>query len=438
MSGCATIFTNRCCLFMKNVGRILFILVAGIFTNTLMAQVSVYGFYSTYTDPSNPIVLGQYEAISGEWLEWDTLGFCDGVVMGSSAFDAGTESYMFAGIGAPPSNNGIQFWDYDVIDNAIINNPSFNQTINAIQHDMAGDRLLALGIYAEDSTFIDFGDGTGYWEYEWGSSLIELDTEGSVTSIAPIEGINGVVLGATAFDPENNVYALVGMDNSYNQKFIQLDGTTGEVISSVNLNLASNMGFNELECFIAGESFIGLKRPFGAPTPNTETTALVSVDPLTGVLTNIVELPQIYAFSPNASVFEQMTGLFIMLYYDVSNQSHIVVIDPVASEVVADHEIDGSFIELQINNREFMLAAYGAANDVAEVSPAPTLSVWPNPATTQVQIHSKNTPYRIHDQAGRLMVDWSQEVNVDATDWSVGSYFISCANGAHAQFTVVQ
>jgi hypothetical protein len=38
----------------------------------ISAQVSVYGFYSTYTDPSNPIVLGQYEAISGEWLEWDT------------------------------------------------------------------------------------------------------------------------------------------------------------------------------------------------------------------------------------------------------------------------------------------------------------------------------------------------------------------------------
>ena len=116
----------------------------------------VYGFYSTTPIQAIPIVLGQYEAISGEWLEWDTLAFCDGVVMGSSAFDAGTESYMFAGIGAPPANNGIQFWDYDVIDNAIMNNPSFNQTINAIQHDMAGDRLLALGTYAEDSNFHRF------------------------------------------------------------------------------------------------------------------------------------------------------------------------------------------------------------------------------------------------------------------------------------------
>ena len=173
-------------------------------------------------------MLGQYEAISGEWLEWDTLAFCDGVVMGSSAFDAGTESYMFAGIGAAPGNNSIQFWDYDVIDNAIVNNPSFNQTINAIQHDMAGDRLLALGTYAQDSTFIDFGNGTGYWEYEWGSELIELNPEeSSVTSIAPIEGINGVVLGATAFDSDNDIYALVGMDYAGNQKFIQLDGTTG-------------------------------------------------------------------------------------------------------------------------------------------------------------------------------------------------------------------
>ena len=84
--------------------------LALLFVNATNAQVSVYGFYSTYTDPSNPIVLGQYEAISGEWLEWDTLAFCDGVVMGSSAFDAGTENYMFAGIGAAPGNNSIQFW----------------------------------------------------------------------------------------------------------------------------------------------------------------------------------------------------------------------------------------------------------------------------------------------------------------------------------------
>ena len=424
---------------MKRFVHILFTLFAASSVNLVMAQVSVYGFYSNYTDPSNPIVLGQYEAISGEWLEWDTLAFCDGVVMGSSAFDAGTESYMFAGIGAPPANNGIQFWDYDVIDNAIMNNPSFNQTINAIQHDMAGDRLLALGTYAEDSTFIDFGDGTGYWEYEWGSSLIELDTEeGSVTSIAPIEGINGVVLGATAFDPENNVYALVGMDNSYNQKFIQLDGTTGEVISSVNLQLSSNMGFNELECFIAGESFIGLKRPFGTPSPTTETAALVSVDPLTGVLTNIVELPQIYAFSPNASVFEQTTGLFIMLYYDFSNQSHIIVVDPVEGEIVADHEIDGSFIELQINNREFMVAAYGNANDIVEASPALTVSTWPNPATEEVNIQHAGVPYRIYDEAGRLMKNWSQDALVNTTQWPVGTYVIACADGANARFAVIR
>ena len=369
--------------------RLTFSVLAIMFaTAKIYAQVSVYGFFSTYTDPSNPIVLGQYEAISGEWLEWDTLAFCDGVVMGSSAFDAGTESYMFAGIGAAPGNNSIQFWDYDVIDNAIVNNPSFNQTINAIQHDMAGDRLLALGTYAQDSTFIDFGNGTGYWEYEWGSELIELNPEeSSVTSIAPIEGINGVVLGATAFDSDNDIYALVGMDYAGNQKFIQLDGTTGAVISSVNLQIPSNMGFNELECFINGETFLGIKRPYGI-NPNAETTALVSVNPLTGELTNLVELPQIYAFSPNASVFEQTTGLFIMLYYDFNNQSHILVVDPVEAEIVADHQINGSFIELQINNREFMVAAYGNASSIHEATAEGAWNLWPNPANAVVRMQA--------------------------------------------------
>ncbi len=198
------------------------------------------------------------------------------------------------------------------------------------------------------------------------------------------------------------------------------------------------MGFNELECFIAGESFIGLKRPFGAPSPTTETAALVSVDPLTGVLTNIVELPQIYAFSPNASVFEQTTGLFIMLYYDFSNQSHIIVIDPVEGEIVADHEIDGSFIELQINNREFMVAAYGNANDIVEASPALVVTVWPNPATREVNIQHAGVPYRIYDETGRLMRNWSQNTRVNTTQWPVGTYVISLANGVNSRFAVVR
>ena len=42
------------------------------------------------------------------------------------------------------------------------------------------------------------------------------------------------------------------MDYAGNQ-VIQLDGTTGAVISSVNLQIPSNMGFNELECFINGK-----------------------------------------------------------------------------------------------------------------------------------------------------------------------------------------
>ena len=407
-----------------------------LLANATNAQVSVYGFYSTYTDPSNPIVLGQYEAISGEWLEWDTLAFCDGVVMGSSAFDAGTESYMFAGIGAAPGNNSIQFWDYDVIDNAIVNNPSFNQTINAIQHDMAGDRLLALGTYAQDSTFIDFGNGTGYWEYEWGSELIELNPEeSSVTSIAPIEGINGVVLGATAFDSDNDIYALVGMDYAGNQKFIQLDGTTGAVISSVNLQIPSNIGFNELECFINGETFLGIKRPYGI-NPNAETTALVSVNPLTGELTNLVELPQIYAFSPNASVFEQTTGLFIMLYYDFNNQSHILVVDPVEAEIVADHQINGSFIELQINNREFMVAAYGNASSIHGATAETAWNLWPNPANAVVRMQANAAPYQVYDAAGKLVQPWSSALEIDVRDWLAGTYIAVQANGRTARFNV--
>lgn len=423
---------------MKQIALLLPVIAVCFLVNVLPAQVSVYGFYNTYSDPSNPLVLGQFEAISGEWLEWDTLDFASAVVVGSSAFDAGTETFMFSGIGVPMETAGMGFWEYDVIENSVINAPSFNQTLNGIQHDMAGDRLFALGTYAADSTFVDFGGGWGYWEYEWGTQLVELNVAaGAVIEIAPIEGINGVILGATAFDPENNLYALVGMDNSYNHKFIQLDAESGAVVSSVNLQLGPNAGFNELECYISGQSYLGIQRHFSTAGFPTEPAELVEVDPLTGALTTLIELPQIHAFTPNASVFEQETGLFIMLYYDVNYQMHVLVLDPVESEVIADHAIEGTFIELQINNREFMVASYGGAVAVTEPEDglADTMA-WPNPANDWLQIMA-TAPYRILNASGVIQLDWTLYSQIRTSDWPSGSYFIQDAQGA-TQTIVVQ
>ena len=410
--------------------------LALLFVNATNAQVSVYGFYSTYTDPSNPIVLGQYEAISGEWLEWDTLAFCDGVVMGSSAFDAGTESYMFAGIGAAPGNNSIQFWDYDVIDNAIVNNPSFNQTINAIQHDMAGDRLLALGTYAQDSTFIDFGNGTGYWEYEWGSELIELNPEeSSVTSIAPIEGINGVVLGATAFDSDNDIYALVGMDYAGNQKFIQLDGTTGAVISSVNLQIPSNMGFNELECFINGETFLGIKRPYGI-NPNAETTALVSVNP------SQVSSPTWWSFlrftrsppmpvclskrqaSSSCSITTSTTRATSWSWTPLKRKSLPTTRSTVPSSSCRSTTENSWWLPMGMRV-PFMARLLKELGNCGPIPQTPWCACKPNAA-----------PYQVYDAAGKLVQPWSSALEIDVRDWLAGTYIAIQANGRTARFNV--
>lgn len=403
------------------------------------SQVSVYGFYNNYSNPDNPLVLGQYEAISGEWLELDTLDFASAVVLGSSAFDAGSESYMFAGIGVPMETAGMGFWDYNVIDNEILNSPTFNQTINGIQHDMSQDKLYALGTYPIDSTYVDFGGGWGYWEYEWGSQMIELDPDsGSVNEIAPIDGINGVILGATAFDSDNGIYALVGMDNSYNQKFIQLDATTGSVVSSANLQLPPNWGFNELECYVAGDSYLGIMRPYGNPdNPPSTPAALVTVDALTGTLSPILELPQIFAFTPNASVFEQVTGYFIMLYYDINYQTHVLVIDPEEAEVVADHLIDGSFIELQINNREFMLASYGETTGIDDPANAakPDFQCTPNPASNILHV-ACDADFRVFNLMGKQMINWTNASQVEVENWPAGTYIIQSRSGETASILV--
>ena len=423
-----------------NIFRISLLLVASTLSGAqLVAQVSVYGFYNENFDPNVPLVLGQFEAVTGEWLELDTLDFAGAVVMGSSAFDAGSECYMFAGLGFPMEGAESGFWDYNVTDNVVMGSPVFNQTINAIQHDMNNDRLLGLGMYPADSVFVDFGNGDGYWQYEYGSQLLELDEEtGTTEALGNVEGVNGVILGATAFDSDNGVYALVGIDNQGNQKFIQLDGTTGEEISSVNLDIPEGYGFNELECYLEESKYIGIKRPYGNPDGSVDAPVeLVLVDPLSGSLGTLLELPQIYAITPNASVFDQTSGLFVMLYYDVDFQTHVLVMDPTAPEVVADHVISGSFIELQINNREFMIAAYGLPSPVPEIAEtAEDLLVWPNPVASTLHLRGQEGPVQVYNVAGNLLLDRHAASSISVNAWENGLYIVKDGKGNGATFTV--
>ncbi|MDA0912594.1 MAG: hypothetical protein O2818_03600 [Bacteroidetes bacterium] len=400
------------------------------------AQISVYGFYNETSNPDVPLILGQFEALSGEWLQLDTLEFASAVVVGSSAFDSGTQSYMFSGIGFPMATSPFGFWNYDVIEDEILDNPLLNYTLNAIQHDMANDRLIGLATVAIDSSYVDFGNGYGYWEYEWGNQLVELNAQtGWIEPIANVSGINGVVLGATAYDSDNDIYALVGMDSSFNQKFIQLNGSTGQVISSVNIQIAPNRGFNELECFVAGSSFLGIDRPYG--NSGNQPAQLVSINPLTGELTPLIDLPQLYAFTPNASVFDQDSGLFIMLYYDYSYQTHMIVLDPTEQAVVADHIIQGTFIELQVNNREFMVASYGNANSIPTEFERSKEEIfcWPNAASHQIAIAS-HAPFQIIDQSGRTMAAWNDSKTITIDSWPNGYYIIQNAKGSVKRFLV--
>ena len=431
---------SHCYPSMLRTGSIFFFLAQLL--QTPHAQVSVYGFYNTYEQQNIPLILGQYEAISGEWLEWDTLDFAGAVVLGSSAFHSNHEQYMFSGLSFPMESSFTAFWTYNVIENNLDSEHNLIQAINGIQHDLSNDRFFGIRAIPIDSTYIDFGGEWGYWEYEWGSELVELLLElDQIATIAPMDGINGVVPGATAYDSDNAIYAFVGMDENFNQSFYQFDTSNGMLVSQVALELEPNFGFNELECFIEGESYIGIKRPYGNGTnPLPSPIELVSVDPYTGSLTTIIELPQIHAFTPNASVFDQETGLYVLLYYDESFSSHVIVIDPVLAEVVADHSIVGTFIELQINNREFAASAYGTvdihdpiAADGAD--PRKQALIFPNPGRDIVR-YSGPEHASIYDANGRFIASVLPGGTIAIGSWKSGIYYLKSATGIGAHFLI--
>ena len=123
--------------------------------------------------------------------------------------------------------------------------------------------------------------------------------------------------------------------------------------------------------------------------------------------------------------------------YDINNKSHFLVVEPVKAKVVANHQINSSLIKVQINNQEFMVAAYGNASSIQEgITEAATWNLRPNPSNAVVRMRAGAAPCEVYDAAGQLVQPWSSPL-IDVSEWLVGRYSAVQANGRSARFNVV-
>ena len=329
----------------------------------------IYGLKQNVLDPfSEGLLLARFDMATGEWAEYDTLGFAEAFALGTSTFDNVSGQYVF--VGAPLGGGALEWYNYDVEGNQLSASVALSGNVHSVHHDMQQDRFFGLQGYPADSVYIDLGevDGEpfGYWETNgWATQLVEIQPfTAEIDPILDMPEVESVIAGASCFDSDSGRYHFLAFGGTGVTRLVGLDAVDGAVVSEAEVVLGPEEAFAEIEYCIPTGQIVGLWRDLS----ENGVMRLASVDPVTGIPTEIVALPQVWGFTPDGSVFDQNTNSYVLHYYDASVNPHLLAVDIVTGEVWADHDLEGSsFLELECTNRAFAEARYGLPQGAAQV-----------------------------------------------------------------------
>ena len=345
------------------------LLLFALLVPTVGFSQGIYGLKQNVLDPfTEGLLLARFDMVTGEWAEYDTLGFAEAFGLGSSTFDNVAGQYVF--VGAPLGGGPLAWYNYDVEGNELSASATLSGNVHSVHHDMQQDRFFGLQGYPADSVYIDLGevDGEpfGYWETNgWATQLVEIQPfTAEIDPILDMPDVEAVIAGASCFDSDSGRYHFLAFDGTGVTRLVGLDAVDGAVLSDTEVVLGPEEAFAEIEYCIPTGQIVGLWRDLSEDGE----MRLASIDPDTGIPAEIVALPQVWGFTPDGSVFDQNTNSYVLHYYDTGVNPHLLAVDIVTGEVWADHDLEGSsFLELECTNRAFAEARYGLPQGAALV-----------------------------------------------------------------------
>lgn len=344
------------------MNRIACLFAAASLAASASAQTT-YGLRQGMLPWQEGLYLGGYDVLSNTWVLGDTLDYAVGFGLGSSTFDNQEEAYVF--LGTPSISSGL-VWMSQAIDGPHTTAP-LTGNLHSIHHDMQSGVFYGLEGVPTDSVFVDFGDGTGFWNYvNWGTRVVAIDPQPSGvvrTAVVEMPWLEGVVAGASCFDSDLHRFYIWGITNSGTSKLITVDCEAAEIVSNVNVTATPSGNLSEFEYNIADGKLIGLRSV--VDLAGNADMDLITVDPMTGNVTSQLDLPQVSSYTPDGTVFDQLNRLYILHYYQgVGTSSRILAVDVSTWEIVADHALNANFLELEMSNADFATLRYGVV-DVA-------------------------------------------------------------------------
>ncbi len=362
-----------------------------------------YGLQQNVIPWQEGLYLAGYDVLSDTWVWADTLEYAEAFGLGSSTYNHAEDNYVFLGV---PSGSlgGLQWMEHPVDGEAPPFATSFEGTLHSIHHDMQADVFYGLQGYGLDSTWVDWGDGNGYWEINnWATRVVSIDPAPGtavLTSVLELPWLEGVVAGASCFDSDTHRFFIWGIDNQGSGRLVAVDCEAQSVVSDVQPDLLSNQNLSELEFNIVDGQLLGLLASLdGNGGADME---LVSVDPNTGEMTSELALPQVNSYTPDGTVFDQLNRIYILHYYQGTGISpRILSVDAGSMELMTDVALDANFLELEMSNALFASQRYAtAAVHVPDSNSLVCLmhGFWVNAADCPMEV-------TMHDVSGRRVLE---------------------------------
>lgn len=292
------------------------------------------------------------DATSGERTEISTIPANAGLLNCSSAYVADSGQYIFAASNINTTSNIL--YTIDIVDGTVKYHPENPENTGEYEYDPVTDKLY------------------GLWWNNGTQKFVSVDrVTGNRTEISSIAGIQGVIMGSSAFSADSGQYIFVGYHASTETyHIITMDVNTGTVkYNPVNPEFTGEYKYDPVTNKLYGLWL------------NGNTQKLVSVDRVSGERTEIFNIPDNSGIISGSSAFDPDSGryLFVGISGDLTKQ-YLYTID-ITNGTVKNKVLNPD------NTGEYQVIHYvPKISAVKSPSRKDRIEVYPNPASGSVQV----------------------------------------------------
>ncbi len=248
-------------------------------TSSTIAQTE----YLVVVNPSNA-ALTKVDSIPG--VTWIRLYY-------TSAYCETRHRYTLVA-GEVPTGNPFYLFTLDAVSGDILSNTLFADHVNfvGLDYTRSGDTLYG----------VTFNAGL--------VSVASVNiTTGAYSIIRTVPGLVSVV--KFLVDDLHNRFIIAGPDGVGNLTLVTMDISSGNIISRVITPRINNLLYNK-----STNKFYAISNRNGAPPNNSYIFSLSTVDPATGVITNLADIPNLLGLTPGSETLDENNNLYFFAGFE--------------------------------------------------------------------------------------------------------------------------